>query len=76
MTLSHSKQGTQTLAGSASLSSVARTQQVLWHSEVVKAIELDETGRWVTVITETGFAHSACADELQGFDPKSIPQAQ
>ena len=45
-----------------------------WHDEIVTPLELDETGRWVTVRTNTGAIHTACIDELQGFDPLSVPQ--
>ena len=49
--------------------------QCIWLDEVVTPIELDETGRWVTVrLVSTGVYHIACIDELQGFDRRTIPQ--
>ena len=46
---------------------------VLWHGEAVKPLELDETGRWVTVRCKNA-SHTACIDELENFDPSSVPQ--
>lgn len=52
-----------------------KNKQCIWIGEEVKPIELDETGRWVTVqIIKTGSFHLARVGELQGFDPSSIPQ--
>jgi hypothetical protein len=49
----------------------------LWNEYLVTLVELDETGRWVTVKDEvTGNYHLAPVDELQGFDPKSVPQVK
>jgi hypothetical protein len=49
---------------------------VLWNGTLVEPLELDETGRWVTVRDGYGNKYLAPADELQMLKRYSVPQVK
>ncbi len=61
----------------AELQKIQVSKSILWMGRVVKALELDETGIWVTVrFLDEPKAYLARIDELEGFDPSSVPQVR